>query len=369
MFRLEKDKDKAILTIYGYVGGAYLDARSIANTLHEIQNSNCKKIDFWLHTYGGDVFEGNMIKVFMEQFIANGGDINIYCPGVLASMGTIIMLSASKVYLVNNGFIMIHAPSGGAYGSAKKMEQTSKLLRNIEKNLINEFEKSGILQEQAKEWMDGNDYWFSAQEALQMGLIDGIIDPIGETIDEIDKDMAKELGAEAIFNKYTAFSNKIQKKKTDMDKQTLIERFGLTTVTEASTDEDVLKAVEAEMSKQNAKTEKLEAEIKAQKTKSIEIVVDNAIKSGKINAEKRTEYIERGNKIGLDELNAIFKDMRSYDPVIDKIKGKNDNGADTKEWDWEKWQKEDPQGLELLAKNNKEAFNALYKKEFGCLPS
>ncbi len=365
MYRLEKNKDKTTLTIYGYVGGAYLDARTVENVLHDIEQTGCKKLEFWLHTYGGDVFEGNMIKVFMERFIANGGEIEIYCPGILASMGAVIMLSATKVHLVRNGFVMIHAPSGGAWGNAKKMEQTAKLLRSIENTFKNDLKGCGISDEQANEWMDGNDYWLSADEALELGLIDSIIDPIGKTIQELDKDTAEELGSEAVFNQYTAVSN--FSNKNNMDKKDLINRFGLTTVTEASTDDEVLNAVENKMAEQKAKAEKSEAELKALNTKSIKNSVDNAIKSGKIKADKRAEYIARGEKIGLEELNAIFDDMRAYETISDKIEGKKTEQTRA-DWDWNKWQKEDSAGLEALAKTNKEKFNALYKAEFGVLP-
>ncbi len=366
MYRLEKYQDRSKLTIYGYVGGSYLDARTIENVLHDIEQTNCKKIEFWLHTYGGDVFEGNMIKVFMERFIANGGEIEIHCPGILASMGAVIMLSATKVHLVRNGFIMIHAPSGGAWGNAKKMEQTAKLLRSIEKAFKQDLKGCGISDEQANEWMDGNDYWLSAEEALKLGLIDSIIDPIGKTIKELDKDSAVELGSEAVFNQYTAIGD-FNQKTNDMDKKTLINRFGLTTVTEANTDEEVLKAVEDKMAEERAKAEKSEQELQALNHKSIENAVDNAINSGKIKAEKRAEYIARGKKIGLEELNAIFEDMKSYETISDKIDGKKTEQTRA-DWDWDKWQKEDPEGLEAMSKNDKKAFNALYKKEFGVLP-
>ncbi len=365
MYRLEKHKDKTILTIYGYVGGKYLDARTIENVLYDIEKTNCKKLDFWLHTYGGDVFQGNMIKVFMERFIANGGEIEIYCPGILASMGAVIMFSATKVHLVRNGFVMFHAPSGGAWGNAKKMEQTAKLLRAMERTFKQELKACNISDEQANEWMDGNDYWLPADEAFNLGLIDSVIDPIGKTIQELDKDMVEELGSEAVFNQYAAIGNNFN--QTNMNKKDLINRFGLTSVTEASTDEDVLKAIEAKIAEQSAKAEKSEAELKALNKKSIENSVDNAIKSGKIKADKRAEYIARGEKIGLNELNAIFEDMQVYEPISGRIDGKKTEPSRA-DWDWNKWQNEDPKGLENLAKTNKEAFNALYKKEFGVIP-
>ncbi len=365
MYRLEKNKDKATLTIYGYVGGAYLDFRTIENVLHEIEQTGCKKLEFWLHTYGGDVFEGNMIKVFMERFIAGDGEIEVFCPGILASMGAIIMLSATKVHLVRNGFIMLHAPSGGAWGNATKMEQTAKLLRSIEKTFKQDLKAHKISDSQADKWMDGNDYWFSANEALELGLIDSIIDPIGKTIQELDKDTVEELGGKAVFNQYTAVNN--YNNTTDMDKKELINRFGLTTITEANTDDEVLQAVEAKMAEEKAKAEQFERELQTLKAKTIEITVDAAIKSGKINATKRAEYISLGKKAGVETIAAVFEDMQAYYPISDKIEGKTTEQSRA-DWDWEKWQKEDPKGLEAMAKTDKQSFNTLYKAEYGVLP-
>ena len=133
MFLLEKKQDKAILIIYGYVGGYYLDYRNVADAIAEITKEGYKKLDFRIHTYGGFVFDGNLIYNFLAGF---KGELNIYVDGVAASMGSIIIMAGDKIHIAENGFIMIHAPEGGAYGNAKDLEQYAKLLRSMEKNFI-----------------------------------------------------------------------------------------------------------------------------------------------------------------------------------------------------------------------------------------
>jgi hypothetical protein len=324
-----------------------------------------------MHTYGGDVFEGNLIKTFIEEFIKAGGEVNLYAPGVIASMGMPIAVSCSKRYISTNGFGMIHAPQGGGNGTARDHEQTAKLLRSIEKQFIAQLiVLTGKTEQEALEWMDGTDYWLDANELVALKLFDGIIPSTVTDITTLDKEEVETLGAKGAFEKFAALTQPIDNSKiSEMDKKSLIARYGLTTVTDASTDEEIMAAIDAKINAQKTEADNAKAELaKTQKT-AIEAAVDAAITAGKISKEKREEYVARGEKFGLEELNAILADMQVYESVSDKLNGGGTPPkADRKDWNWEKWQKEDSAGLEALAKSDSKAFNALYKAEFGCNP-
>ncbi|MBE9468981.1 MAG: ATP-dependent Clp protease proteolytic subunit [Bacteroidetes bacterium] len=370
MFLLEKKRNKAILTIYGYVGGYDLGYRTVIDAISEITKENYTQLDFHLHTYGGYVFDGNLIY---NAFATFKGNLDIYIDGVAASMGSVIMMSGNKIHIAENGFIMLHAPQGGVDGTAEDMEKYAKLLRSMKKNFITKLmARTGKSQNEVEKWMVG-DNWFDADEAISEGLADDKFDAKAKDVTDLDKEEVELLGAKATYLKFAALTKTtIPKLKTKkMDKKSLIARYGLTTVTEASTEEEVMAAIDAKITSGETKAKAAQDELKKNQKASILAAVDSAVAAGKIKKEKRDEYIARGEKIGLEELNAIFSDMQVYQSVSDAL-GKKDKKdeipTDRKDWDWDKWQKEASAELEAMPKKDPEAFTALYKAKYGCNP-
>ncbi|MBS2100703.1 head maturation protease, ClpP-related [Carboxylicivirga linearis] len=373
MFKLEKLKDKAVLTIYGYVGGYYLDFRAVSNAIDEITQVGYNQLDFHVHTYGGSVIDGNMIYNFFAGF---KGEVDIYIDGVAASMGSVIMMAGTRIHIAENGFVMIHAPSGGGSGNAKDFEQYAKLLRSMEKNFLKKLAaRTGKTIDEVREWMDGTDYWFDAEECLELGLVDSVFDAKVKDIESLNKGQAADLGAKAVYDRFAALTTKkpiINKSKSEMDKAEMIKRYGLTSVTAESTDEEILAAIDAKM---KAKDDAVAAE----RTKSIEAAVDSAIAAGKLTKEQKADYVARGEKLGLDDLNAILGDMHKPQSVTDLIKDKGAGGSGGAKpeakgregWTWDDYQKKASAELEAMADSsheNHETFKALYKGKYGSEP-
>ncbi len=367
MFKLEKLSDKAVLTIYGYVGGYYMDFRAVSNALNEITKAGYTKMDFRFHTYGGSVIDGNLIYNFIAGF---KGDVDIYIDGVAASMGSVIALSGTRLHIAENGFIMIHAPSGGGEGNAKDFEQYAKLLRSMEKNFKKKLaERTGKTPESVEEWMDGTDYWFDAEECLELGLVDTIFDAKVKDLLNLDTETASSMTAKAVYDRFAALTTteipQNNNSKTEMDKAEMIKRYALTSVTAESTDEQVLAAIDAKL---KAKDDAVAAE----KTKAIEAAVDGAILAGKLTKEQRATYVARGEKLGIDDLNGIIADIQKPKSILDHVKDKGDGDGETDlraDWDWDKYQKEAVAELEEMPTKDPEKFKALYKAKFNAEPS
>jgi ClpP class serine protease len=73
---------------------------------------------------------------------------------------------------------MIHSGSTGTYGNATRLKEALKLLESINETLIEIFsERTGQTKEEIKKkYFDDKDHYFSAQEALDLKIIDGIYD-------------------------------------------------------------------------------------------------------------------------------------------------------------------------------------------------
>lgn len=366
MFKLEKLKDKAVLTIYGYVGGYWMDFRAVHSALAEISKAGYKQLDFHIHTYGGTVFDGNLIVNFLEGF---DGEVDIYVDGVAASMGSIIATAGTRIHIAENGFIMIHSPQGSVHGTSKQMVEYSKLLTSMEKNFTSRLvaltKKS---ESDVKAWFDGTDYWLDADDCIASGIA---VDKFSSKSDvRLKKEELANLGAQAVFNKFTALtSEKTPKSFTNsqkqMDKKAMIARYGLTGVTDESTDEQVLAALDAKM-----KADKDAAAAASRQV--IAGIVAQAVADKKINDKQVATFTARGEKLGADELRALFADMQAYTPVADHIKGKGADGKaasdDRKNWKWNDYQEKDPEALAEMPTKDPETFKAIYKAEYKTEP-
>ena len=370
MFKLEKQKNKAVLTIYGYVGGYWMDFRAVHAAIAEISKDGYKQLDFHIHTFGGSVFDGNLILNFLESF---KGEVDIYVDGVAASMGSIIATAGNRIHIAENGFIMIHCPQGDVHGTAKQMVQYAKLLTSIEKNFTSRLVAlTKKVESEVKAWFDGTDYWFDADDCIAMGIA---VDKFTAKSDvRLKKEELSEIGAQAAYEKFTALTveqipQSFTNSKNQMDKKAMITRYGLTGVTEESTDEQVLAALDAKM---KADKDAAEAATVAADKKVIAQLIAQAVIDKKITDKQVDSFTQRGEKLGPEGLKALFADMQVYQPVADHIQGKGSEGKpgseDRKNWSWKDYQEKDPQALEQMPKNDPETFKALYKAEYKTEP-
>lgn len=238
-----------VITAYGTIN----DGDGMLFTNHFIQAENkSRKVIVKLHTYGGSVFDGNLIY---NTILNSLSDVEIHIVGIAASMGAIISLASAKVFMVENGYIMIHAPSGGTYGTANDHETNIKLLRSIETNFIKKLsEKTAKGNDYVSKWMVG-DNWFDANQALKEGLITGILTAQTEVTGTFDP---KKLGAKEVYNRFSALTNnKLNSNNMDLKNQ-LIKKYGLKN---NASDTAVFNAVEESSTLRDSLIELLELDV------------------------------------------------------------------------------------------------------------
>ena len=133
-----------------------------------------KEIKVFINSPGGDADAGFAIYDMMK-FIKP--KIKNICAGVAASAAVIILLGADKENRVSlpNSRILIHQPSTGVHGTASDIQiEASEILKCREK--INRMISEETNQEFGKVENDTKrNYWMSAEEAVEYGLISKII--------------------------------------------------------------------------------------------------------------------------------------------------------------------------------------------------
>lgn len=136
-----------------------------------------KDISLFINSPGGVVTAGMSIYDTM-QFIKP--DVKTYVMGQACSMGSLLAQAGAegKRYMLPNARHMIHQPSGGAGGQATDMEIQVNEIIKMKKNLTEIYVKhnsKGKTFEELSADME-RDKFMSAEEALEYGLIDKIVD-------------------------------------------------------------------------------------------------------------------------------------------------------------------------------------------------
>ena len=134
-----------------------------------------KEINFYINSPGGSVTAGMAIYDTMQYVKC---DVSTICFGMAASMGAFLLCAGAKGKRLSlpNSEIMIHQPSGGMQGQASDIQIHAERMIRIKK-LVNQImaERTGQPLEKVEKDTD-RDNFLSAQEALEYGLIDKIIE-------------------------------------------------------------------------------------------------------------------------------------------------------------------------------------------------
>jgi len=140
-----------------------------------LQMEDAKKdIHIYINSPGGSVTAGLAIYDTM-QFVTC--DVNTYCMGMAASMGAVLLCAGTKGkrYALPNSDIMIHQVSGGAQGQASDVERQVEFMFKLKRRLESIIAMhTGKPVEQVHKDAD-RDYYMSAQEAKEYGLVDEVV--------------------------------------------------------------------------------------------------------------------------------------------------------------------------------------------------
>ena len=134
-----------------------------------------KDISLYINSPGGSVTAGMAIYDTMQYIKC---DVSTICLGMAASMGAFLLAGGKKGkrYALPNAEIMIHQPSGGAKGQATEIQIVAENILKIKKKL-NTMLSENTGQPYEKVAADTErDYYMSAQEAAEYGLIDSVIE-------------------------------------------------------------------------------------------------------------------------------------------------------------------------------------------------
>jgi len=153
----------------------YVANAVIAQLLFLQMDDPKKDVQLYINSPGGSVTAGMAIYDTIGFMHC---DVVTYCVGMAASISTVLLTAGTKGkrYALPNSRVLIHQPSGGAGGQASDISIVAKEILRWRK-VLNEVlsQRSGQPVEKIAKDSD-RDYYLTAQEAKEYGLIDQVID-------------------------------------------------------------------------------------------------------------------------------------------------------------------------------------------------
>jgi len=204
---------KGKIYIFNYIGAYGTSPQDIADVITAYKAEGIEEFIVYIHSPGGSIFDGLAIYNLLKE-----ENVEIRIIGYAASMASVIALAGETVRMSQVAHLMIHNPRGEAYGDSEEMKRTGKLLDQLADTMVGIYHrKTKIPKPDILKMMDETT-WLTADQALEQGFIDEIIDPV-------DNDEATNL-YEGLAD-YTNLVATIKQENEIMDKKKLIAMLGL----------------------------------------------------------------------------------------------------------------------------------------------
>lgn len=353
--------NEATMRIYSEVGGLLgVNGIDFCNEMQHLINIGVTKINLRINSPGGNVLDGQTIISCIRDAQNNGVQVDTYVDYMAASIAGVIAMYGNKRYIVSNGLFMMHDPSGGG-NDAKALEVLSKIKDTLAEQLS---KSSGKDIEEVKNMMT-IETWLNASDAVTSGFFD-------ETFESIVK--VKNATTDNYLKLFEISNNLLTKKERKM-----IEVLNKLNLSDKAEEKEIIQAIEkienekAELLNSKETFEKqiedLSKEVETLKTQLTEkteaeakLLVENAIKDGKIKADAFDIIFEQAKnnfdavKNMLDAVTVQdYKGFRNAVPAPTAI----DERA---EWTFNDWKKNDPKGLLEMKESDTEKYNNLFKQ-------
>jgi ATP-dependent Clp protease protease subunit len=124
---------------------------------------------------GGSIIDGFELFDYIQHLRNCGHTVTTGSLGYAASMAGILLQSGGTRWIGHQAWLMIHRAAFGAYGKTFEVEDEVKFVKRIEERILDIFtSRSKLTRTKIKRNWERKDWWISADEALELGLVDEI---------------------------------------------------------------------------------------------------------------------------------------------------------------------------------------------------
>lgn len=188
--------DTPTIDIDGFIGDLFFEestntVKAIRAKMKEISKLKAKKIIVNINSPGGFVDAGLGIHDILATHKA---EVETNIGGLTASIATIIAQSGDTRRMSDNALFLIHEPMNGGIRNISEAEQNLDQLKKVHTRMVNIYDKRNSIssEDQIRELMNagnGGGKWIDADEALELGYIDEIYEPMQAAAAVLDKNI------------------------------------------------------------------------------------------------------------------------------------------------------------------------------------
>ena len=133
------------------------------------------KIEIIFSSPGGSIIDGFELFDHIQDLRNKGHHITTGTLGMAASMAGILLQAGDTRWVGHQAWVMIHRAAFGAWGKTYEIEDEVEFVKRIEERCLDIFTtRSKLTKQKIKKNWDRKDWWISAEEAKDLGLVDEI---------------------------------------------------------------------------------------------------------------------------------------------------------------------------------------------------
>ena len=173
-YQIKAKTSSAEILIYEDIGAGWLGGISAKQFVDDLKGlDKVTDINVRINSDGGSVFDGNTIYNALKRHSAR---VTVDIDGLAASIASIIAMAGDEIRIAENGFLMIHDPWMVTGGTANELRDAADTMDKVQEQLVNTYVKrTGGDHEQIAQWMS-DETWMNADEALERGFVDSIVE-------------------------------------------------------------------------------------------------------------------------------------------------------------------------------------------------
>jgi len=167
-FEAKIAQGETVIDIYDEIGPWGVTAAMVKSELR-----NAGDVRLRIHSPGGDVFDS--IAIY-NDLVSHPGNVNIEIPGLAASGASVIVRAGDHVAMASTAMQMMHNAWGMTVGDRHDHEDMTARLSTLDHALANVYESTTQPSMDEIVAMMDRETWLTAQEAIDLGFADEIID-------------------------------------------------------------------------------------------------------------------------------------------------------------------------------------------------
>ena len=137
-------------------------------------NPKCD-IEIIFSSPGGSIIDGFELFDFIQDLRSRGHHITTGTLGMAASMAGILLQAGDTRWVGGQAWVMIYRAAFGAFGKTYEVEDEVEFVKRIEERILEIFtSRSKLTKQKIKKNWDRKDWWISADEAVELNLVDEV---------------------------------------------------------------------------------------------------------------------------------------------------------------------------------------------------